>query len=192
MKKKAIISGIGLVFCGLLSAQAQERVAQPATNPDEAKILSKNQGDVTIDYDIKLYSGKEEAMSAEQASNPAKPVTPESDTKPDTEGISVKDNIPAPSRPATADTDPKLNNGTDLNQSFEKIPEVISSQSVNTSTDIDANTGLEKVKTEGAILNYREINGPPSQEIPDPQGKIINYRELKGPDDQPREKQPAR
>lgn len=192
MKKKAIITGLGLVFCGLMTARAQEKVVQPTADSGEAKIISMNPGAAAVDYDTKLYANREEALLAEKTSNPEKPTTPDFDAKPLDEGMSSKDNIPSPSRPTTPETDPKLNAGTEHSIIVEKTPEVNLSQPGNTSADIDANTGQAKVKTEGSIFNYREINGPSSQEIPAPQGKIINYREIKGPDDQPREKQPAR
>lgn len=192
MKKKAILVCLGLAFCGLMLAQAQERVVQPSANSDEAKTVSINQDAVRVDYDTKLYANKEESLLAEKSMNPEKPTTPDFDTKPEAEITLVKEIIPATSRPTTPDTDPKLNAGIDMILNIEKAPEINLSQPGIASADIDANTGLEKVKTEGAIFNYREINGPQSQEIPATQVNIINYRELKGPDDQPREKQPAR
>ena len=192
MKRKAIISALGLVFCGYMAAQAQESVVQPAANQQEAKNVSGKIDNVSVDYDIKLYASKEEALSAARNRNPEKPTTPDFDIKQEADRMSVKDLVPNPSRLTTPDTDPKLNAGEELNSGSEKAPEVSLSQQGNSSSDIDANTGLEKVKAEGVIFNYRDINGPPSQKIPAPQGKIINYRDLKGPDDQPREKQPAR
>lgn len=192
MKKKAILTGLGLVICGSMLAQSQEKVVQPAANSGEAKIVSINPGAATVDYDTKLYASKEEAMVAEQSSNPAKPTPADSDAKLLDEGSPVNNKLRAPSRPEAPDSDPKFDSGTEHSLSVEKAPEVILSQPGNTSADIDTNTGLEKAKTESVILNYREINGPQMQEIRAPQDKIVNYRELKGPDDQPREKQPAR
>ena len=192
MKKKAIISGLGLVFCGLMIAQAQESIVQPVSSLNEAKIVSTTAGSVAPDYDTKLYTSREEAMLAEQGNNPAKPTTPDSDPKLEAQGIFKADEVPAPSRPTTPDTDPKLNTEVDLTIQAETAPEIFQAQPGNANEGLDANTGLEKVKTEGAILNYREINGPPSQEIPTPEGKITNYRDLKGPDDQPRGVPPVR
>jgi hypothetical protein len=192
MKKKAIISGLALLFGGFMLARAQDKVVQPSADAVEAKVVSVNAGSENFEYDTKLYASAEEAMLAEQSTNPAKPTPTDFDTKLVDEGSSANNKLRAPSRPETPESDPKLDSGIGQNITLEKAPDVNQSKSGNTSSGIDANTGLEKIKTEGTILNYREINGSPSQEIPAPQGKIINYRELKGPDDQPREKEPAR
>jgi hypothetical protein len=184
MKKTAIIAGFGLVFSGLM-AQTQQVVVQPVSSVNEAKIVSSAPGSVAPDYDTKLYASREEAMLAEQGNNPAKPTTPDSDPKLEAEGIFKADVVPAPSRPTTPDIDPKLNTEVDLTIQTERAPEIIGIQPDTANDGLDANTGQEREKTEGNILNYREISGPPSQEIPAPIGNIINYREIKGPDDQP-------
>jgi hypothetical protein len=191
MKKTAIIAGLSLVFSGLM-AQTQQGVVQSESSVNEAKILSIAGGSFASDYDTKLYASREEAMLAEQGNNPSKPTTPDSDPKLEAEGIFKADVVPAPSRPTTPATDPKMKTEVDLTLQTERVPEIMEVQPVNANDGLDANTGLEKVKTGGAILNYREINGPSSQETPAPKGNIINYREIKGPDDQPREKPSVR
>jgi hypothetical protein len=191
MKKTAIIAGLGLVFSGLM-AQTQQGVVQSESSVNEAKIVSIAAGSFAPDYDIKLYASREEAMLAEQGNNPSKPTTPDSDPKLEAEGFIKADVVAAPSRPTTPDADPKLNTESDLTSGFQKAPEVSTSRAGSDFDGLDANTGLEKIKAEGKITNYRDLKSDEPQVIPASQGEIINYRNITGPDDQPLEKPSVR
>lgn len=142
-----------------------------------------------IAIDPKLSQQEKDLLSASATANPAKPTTPDLDSKAEFDQDEV---VSAPAKPSTPATDLKLASETENGIQSQAIPEIEYAKPDEGSNSIDPNTGQPVEKPLGVVVNFRDLNGEKSQQFPAANENVQNFRNIKGPNTQPVGEKPVR